>query len=656
MSGMLNIGTRALLANQAALQTASNNIANVNTPGYSRQSVVLQNVAGQFSGNGYYGNGVEVMTVQRNHSEFLTRQAAVSSAVSASDTKRLEQLKQLEDIFQGGPTGLGAAVSDMLNSFSDVASAPTDLTARSVALSRVDEMAARFRAASSRLNDLKQGVSSELTSSVVAVNSLAGRIAKVNEEIARAQGTGQPPNDLLDQRDQLIKDLNQYVQTTSIPAEDGSVGIFLAGSQPLVLGTTVSPVSLGQDTFGDPAKTKLTMQRGGVSMVLEEATLGGGQVAGLLRFQNTDLTDATNLLGRLALAIGTAANDQHKLGVDLSGTPGGNLFNLSAIPDGHKAATNTGTATLQVAVQPPPNSGTTALVASNYEVRFTGAAAGSITRLSDGQVTAFAAAPIQIDGLKIAISAGAAAAGDRFLITPFSDVTSTISAAFATPSSLAMSSPVAGNMGANNTGSLQQVSLLARSNPALGAQVKLTFTGPGTYTRSDDPAVLPAVPTVFAYTPGQAIEANFPIVPPTTPLTYATPLTGWSATLQGAPKAGDTFTVLPQPVANRNLNAGNASAMMGLRDVAMFDGAALTDGYASAMAEIGVRVQSAGYTAEVSKSIATNIEKDRTSVAGVNLDEEAAKLLQYQQSYQASAKMLQIAQSVFETLMQAVGR
>ena len=132
MSGLLDIGTRALRANQAAIQTAGNNIANVNTPAYSRQSVVLQNVAGQFSGSGYYGKGVEVLTVQRNHSEFLTRQAAQSSSISAADTTRMNQLKQLEDIFQGGPAGIGASVSDMLNSFSDVASAPTDLTARTV--------------------------------------------------------------------------------------------------------------------------------------------------------------------------------------------------------------------------------------------------------------------------------------------------------------------------------------------------------------------------------------------------------------------------------------------------------------------------------------------------------------------------------------------
>lgn len=637
MSSILNVGTRALQANQAVLQTTGNNIANVNTPGYSRQSVVLQNVAGQFSGSGYYGKGVEVLTVERMYSEFLTRQSALSSSVAAADTTRLEQLRQLEDIFQGGTTGLGASVSDMLNSFSDIVSAPTDLTARSVVLTRADEMAARFRAASGRLSDLRQGVSSELKDAVSAVNSLAGRIAAANDEIARAQGTGQTPNDLLDQRDQLIRELSQYVQTTIIPADDGSVGVFLAGSQPLVLGSMVSPVSLVADEFGDPAKAKLAMQRGGVSFVLEEATLGGGQIAGLLRFQNTDLVDAANLLGRMALAIGTAVNEQHRLGIDLSGNAGGDLFQLSALPAGRAAAGNTGTASVQVTVQTTPVSGSTAMAASNYEVSFTGAAAGSITRLSDGQVFAFAATPIQIDGLDIAISAGTAAAGDRFLITPFSAAATSMATAFSSPRALAMASPVVASAGAANQGTLAVASLSARSMPAPAA-VTLTFTAPGSYTRSDTGA------TVYSYTPGQAIE--FDLAPPAT--------TGWSLTLKGVAQAGDSYTVAPN--AFPMLNAGNAEAMMALRDVAMFDGAALTDGYAGVMSQIGVRVQSAGFAAEVSQSIANNVEKDRTSVSGVNLDEEAAKLLQYQQAYQASAKMLQIAQSIFDTLLQTVGR
>ncbi len=644
MSGIFNIGVRSLQANQAALQTTGNNIANVNTPGYSRQSVVVQTVQGQYTGGGYIGAGVDISTVQRQHSEFLTRQSALSSSVAASDTERLAQLKQLEDVFQGGDAGLGSAISDMMNAFSDVANAPTDLSARAVVLTRVDEATARIRTAESRMADLRRGVGSELASAVASVNSLAVRIAKVNQEIARTNGSGQAPNDLLDQRDQLIKDLNGYVQTSSVAADDGTVSIFLASSQPLVLGTNVRPVALGTDTFGDPSKVKLTLTQGSNTTVLEEATLGGGKLAGLLRFQNSDLQDAGQLLGRLALAIGTAVNAQHRLGLDLKGAAGGDLIQMGPIPDGLPASSNSGNATVAVAVQTIPNSGASSLLASDYQINFTGSSAGSVTRLSDGLVTEFSTTPIKIDGLDLTIT-GTAAQGDSFLLKPFSAVAATIATAFASPGALAISSPVAARAGSSNLGTLSLASLVTRSVPAPTA-VTLTFTAPGTYTRSDTGA------TTYPYTAGQAIDYN--------PATLSTSASGWSLTLKGAAVAGDTFVVgsnaSVQPNADPRLNAGNALSLMALRDAALFDGSAMTDGYAGLMAQVGVMVQGASYAADVSQSIANNVEQDRSSVAGVNLDEEAAKLLQYQQAYQASAKMLQIAQGVFDALLQSLGR
>ena len=681
MSGILNIGTRALQANQVALQTAGNNIANVNTPGYSRQSVVLQTSQGQYTGGGYIGKGVDVLTIQRNFNAFLTRQSAVAGSTAAADTARSDKLGQLESIFGGGSSGLGAGVNDMLNSFSDVASAPSDLTARTVVLTRVDETAARMRAASQSLDDLQAGVTQELTQKVSVINDLTQSIAKANEQIARAQGSGQSPNDLLDQRDQLVRDLNQYVQTTSIAANDGTVGIFIGGSQPLVLGTTVSKLTIAPDEFNDPLRSKLTMTRAGQVTTLDENTLGGGQVSGLLRFQNTDLAEGRNLLGRLTMTVSTAMNNQHALGLDLDGNPGGNLFtpttftNKNILAPVAPATVNSAGASLSMSI-----SDTSLFAASDYEVNFSGATSGVVTRLSDKTATAFTINvtgdylfhnPITnandltaLDGLAMN-SPTSPVAGDRFLLKPFSTSASNISSVFSSPRSLAVASPVAGQMGSANTGSLQQVSVLARNNPptfpildpVTGSKgVKLTFTGAGGYTRSDE---IPANTTTYAYTPGQAIEANLPAIPLTSPPTYALPLTDWSVTLQGIPKAGDTFTVRAlntSSIADLKLNAGNASAMMGLRDAKLIDGGALSDGYAGLMAQIGIRTQSANFAAKISGSIASNLEKDRTGVSGVNLDEEAAKLLQYQQAYQASAKMIQIAQGIFDTLIQTLGR
>ena len=634
MSSLMNIGARALLTNQLALQTAGNNIANVNTPGYSRQSVLLQSVPGSYSGSGYYGNGVEAATVLRSHSDFLTRQATLSSSIAAADSARLDKLKQLEDMFQGGTAGLGASVSHMLNAFSDVASAPTDLSARTSVLARADEMATRFRATSGNLAGLQQGVQTELRTTVDNINKLAQRIARVNDQIVTTSGGGHSLNDLLDQREQLMAQLNGLVQTTSVAADDGSVTVFVSNSQPLVLGSAAATLSISADEFGNPYKAQLNISRGGAAIPIDDSTLGGGSIAGLMRFQNTDLTEAGNLLGRMALALGTRVNEQQNLGLDLTGAAGANLFAMNPIPDGVPSTSNTGNATVQLNVRTVPTSGTTALAASDYELTFTSAGTGSIKRISDGQVTAFASIPIQIDGLDLQVG-GSAAAGDRFMLTPFRQAAGGIDTRISSPRDLAMASPVAAAADAANRGTLALQGIAAQAaDPNLTQTVKLTFTSAGTF---DVTGTGTGNPTGVAYAPGQPISYN-----------------GWALTLKGAPRIGDGFTV--QANQFPLINGGNAEAMMALRDLPMFDGATAAEGYASLLSQVGVRVQSADFAAQVSKSIAGSAETDRASVAGVNLDEEAAKLLQFQQAYQASAKMLQVSQSVFDALIQSVGR
>jgi flagellar hook-associated protein 1 FlgK len=515
-----------------------------------------------------------------------------------------------------------------------VANAPTDLTARTVVLARADELAARFRSVSSNIDNLRASLQQELAAQVRMINSLATRIADVNREIRNAQGTDHTPNDLLDQRDELIRELNTHVQTSIVPATDGSVSVFVAGSQPLVLGTTATQVALSSDDFGDPLKSTLTMQRDGLTVVMDEAALGGGALTGLLRFNNTDLADASNLLGRMALGLGTVVNQQHSLGLDLSGNTVGNLFTLGAIPNGLPALANSGSASIQVALQTSPSSGAPALAASDYEVIFTGASAGSIRRVSDGQVTTFSAVPAQIDGLDLQVT-GTANAGDRFMITPYRQVTRSMDVAFASPRSLAVASPIVASAGTANQGSLTLQSMQPQqANANLSQTVTLTFTSAGTF---DVAGTGTGNPTGVAYVPGQPISYN-----------------GWALTLKGTPQPGDTYTV--QANAYPNVDAGNAHAMLAIRDLALFDGAATTDGYAALMSDIGVRVQSAGFSSAVSRAIASNAATDNAAVAGVNLDEEAAKLLQFQQAYQASARILQVSQTLFDTLIANLGR
>ncbi|MBX9832862.1 MAG: flagellar hook-associated protein FlgK, partial [Burkholderiaceae bacterium] len=566
---LLNVGARALLANQAALQTAGHNIANVNTAGYSRQSVVLQTVQGQFTGGGYIGKGVDVQTILRNQSELLTRQATAASAVDAGDTVRMDRLRQLQEVFSGGPSGIGASINDMMNALSDVVGSPTDLTARSVALTRMDETATRMRDASQRLDEIAYTVAEQLKVSMNAINSLATNIAGVNEQIARAKGNGQPANDLLDRRDQLIRELNQHIQTSQVAADDGTVSVFVAGSQPLVLGNKAALLSIEDpDDFGaGSGKKVLNFQQPGsaTKVELNESMLGGGQVAGLLRFQNNDLAEGRNLLGRMAVAISESMNTQNRLGLTLTGQPGGNLFAPINLGNASASTANTSGATMGLQVADP-----TKLQASSYEIAFTGANAGSVTRQSDNKVFSFTTIAglqtIMADG-GLAITDGSpppaspfsgAAANDRFLVNPLVGAAALFESLQYSPTDLAAANPVNAAMGANNSGTLQMVSLRALSNPpGVSPPVTITFTGPNSYERSDTGA------TSYSYTSGQPITFN-----------AAAPSKSWTVTLNGAPKDGDTITIddakAPAYGDWYKRDAGNASALMGLRDVPMF--------------------------------------------------------------------------------------
>ncbi|KAF1044619.1 flagellar hook-associated protein FlgK [Xylophilus sp.] len=641
MSSLLNVAARALMANQAVLNTVGHNIANVNTPGYSRQTTVLSPVAGQFSGGGYIGKGVELVTVQRNYSEFLTKQSALAKSTAALDAARSQRLSQLQDVFPSGTDGLGSAITDMLNAFSDVVSAPTDLTARSVVLTRADELTARLRQASQQLGDLKSGVSQELQNSVTSANSIIGRIAAVNDQIARATGNGQTPNDLLDQRDQLVSQLNQYAQTSTVAASDGTLSVFV-GNQAVVLGTTTAQLALKTDDYGE---LKLMADRDGVETSIDEFHLAGGEIAGNLRFYNKDLTEGANLLGRLALSLATTVNAQHQVGVDFNGNAGGNFFTPITIPDARAASFNTGTATVSATVGDASQ-----LEASNYQILFTSATGGSITRLSDGVAENFTVSgtPPTIQtasgtGLTLTVS-GTPNAGDAYVLEPYATAASQMQMAFSSPRELAVANPVEASIASTNTGSLAVTSLQA--TPALGANATttgyaatLTFAAgpPATYTVTGSGT--PASGTTASYVPGQTISID-----------------GWELKLTGSPQDGDTIQVGKATSDFSQRNAGNASALMNRRDKTLFDGGSLSDGYASLIAQIGVRTQAAQYASSVSDQIAASTESDRTAVSGVNLDEEAARLLQFQQAYQACSKMVQIANGIFDSLIANMGR
>jgi flagellar hook-associated protein 1 FlgK len=637
MSSALNIGARALTTNLTALQVIGHNIANANTDGYSRQSVQTQSAGYQKLGGQYFGKGVELAAVTRTHSEYLTKEARLAGSAAAADNERYARLRSLEAAFPTGEGGLGAAVNSMLNVWNDVASSPTDLSARMVALARADDLSARMRQTVGQLDTLALSGRQQVEGTIKNINRLAVNVAQVNQKIIESQGESGAPNDLLDQRDQLLAELGQYVSVTTVGADDGSVSVFVAGSQPLVLGSSAN--SLTQASNPDnPAQMQINFVQGGVSRAVPDGSVGGS-LGGVLAFVNQDVPTMQNMVGRMALALETEMNTQHRLGMDLQGNAGGDFFVPSGNATAAAATANTGNAQIHTQVSDP-----TALKASDYQITFGGAGV-NITRLSDGVTTAFAALPAALDGLSFELDAGAGAAGDNYFVRPFANAARAMQLATGSPAQLAVASPVMVTPASNNSDGMGIEGLYAFEPSAnLNDPVSIGFLSNGTFTATglgpgSPPPDNAGPPASFNYTPGQALQFN-----------------GWSLTLRGTPAAGDSFEITPALPGANPQNAGNAKAVLALRDLATFDGVALSEGYGVLLSHVGTEVQSAKFSSEYTAQMASNTEKARASLSGVNLDEEAARLLQYQQAYQASAKFLQVVQSTFDTLLQTVGR
>lgn len=662
-SPLMMLGMRAMAANYAALQVTGHNIANANVEGYSRQRAELSTALGQFSGAGYFGKGSDVETITRTHNAFLTREAQKTTSLSAMDAARLDQLRQLENVFPTGERGLGHATSQFMNALSDLALRPGDSASRQVVLARADELAARFADADGQLGTMQQLLREDLQVTVASVNEITRGIAAVNQQIAAVRGLGQPPNDLLDQRDRLLADLSRFVSVTTVEADDGTLGVFAGGGQRLVLSNDAQPLAVVDDP-DEPSRAAIAVVDNGMPLRLKDESLGGGRIAGLLRFQNQDLVRAQTLVGQMAAAVTGAVNAQQRLGVNLhepaGSVPAQDMFS-AATPRAQPAAANAKDALgryigeVGLTITRPAE-----LQASEY--RMVADPAGppgvwQVTRLSDGLVRSVVDGD-EIDGFRIDFGASAPAAGDRFLLQPVTRAASGLTTLLRDPRDVAAASALSASVGATNTGTMA-VGALTITSSAVDPQLRagITFTDDaGAYAwelrdRTTNALVSSGTGT---WIPGRSL--------PTAP---DVDINGFALALGGVPRAGDTLTI--DRTLNVVANNGNALAMNALRDLplvgrerlpdgSLTGGATATDAYAAAMSDIGVRVQGAAAIADLSGALARQAEQTRSSESGVNLDEEAARLIEFQQSYQAAAKVLQVAQQIFETLLQTAGR
>ncbi len=644
-SNILSIGKSALNAAQVGLSTTGHNIANASTPGYSRQVIVQSAAEAQNFGYGYIGQGTEISAVTRVYNEILARQVVNSQSVSSGIDVYGTNLNAVENMLSDASAGLNPALNDFFSSVQNLSANPSDTPTRQTMLSYAQSLVNRFQSTSNRLNEIRDSVNTQLTSSVNLVNSYAKQIARLNDVIEKAvNAAGSPPNDLMDQRDQLVLELSKQIKTTVVPQNQGSYNIFIGNGLPLVVGTDTNPlVTTSSPT--DPSRLEVAYQSKTKVTVLGIDSLPGGAIGGLLQFRSESLDTVQNQLGQIAVTLAGTFNTQHAQGLDKNGNPGGALF---SIPDPAVSSNsdNTGTAIIDSKIVDAR-----AITSSDYRLQYDGTNY-TITRLSDKIVQSFTSLPQTVDGLSFSLTSGSMMAGDDFVIRPTLNAATTMSLAITDSSKLAVGGPAlssASNVA--NTGAASISALTASSTYAaspLAGAVGLTYTSgiPGTFTLA--PSTQPVTVTSGGTT------TTFPAG---SPITYTSGATitvgGLSFSITGTPANGDQFTITPN-TSNGSGDNRNGLLLAGLQSQGTLNNSKTnySDAFGQLVNTVGNKARELKVMGVTEAKVLEQATAAVQSESGVNLDEEATNLLRYQQAYQAAGKMMQIASQLFDVLLQ----
>ncbi len=556
MANTLGIGTTALSALQRAISTTGQNIANVNTDGYSRQSVTFSARPAQDIGVGFLGSGVQVTSIDRAYSQFMANDVQQRTASSGYYSLYANAAERVDSMLGDPSTSITQAMDSFFASAEAVANSPTSLPERQVMLSNAETLVQRFDYIVGRVDDVTKEMNSQIAGAVSEINQLSGGIATLNEEIAKVSGrTGGLPNDLLDQRDALIVQLSSLVDTKTLAQDDGSLNVFIGRGQPLVTGTVAETLATQTDPdLGSTSIVTLSAFVAGSSDVSDFLT--GGKLGAALTVTDEVVNPTRRELNLLAVGFAETVNAIQEGGDDLQGVNGTALFTetegvVKTAPSVDDSTANSGNAAVTFTVTDAK-----LLTGDSYRVDYT-ATGVNLRNLTTDAVTTLGASPATVDGVQITYTAqvatGGAGAnqGDAFIVDPVFQASRFL-------------------------------------------EVKI-----------DDPAKIAA------------------------------------ASNGGA--AG---------------NNSNMLAMIELRDQSLLKGSTATYGevYNNLLSDVAVRTQRAQSSAETETALLGSALDRQSSLQGVNLDEEAANLVRYQQAYQAAAQIVAVANEVFDTLLRATSR
>ena len=654
MSGdLFSIGASGLLAFQRSLSTISHNIANVNTEGYSRQTVDLATRPPEPNGYGFSGNGVDTVTIRRSYDAFV--ESNLRSGISATaEFEAFHALAaQLDNMVADPDTGIHRSLQRFFDAVQDVSDTPVSPAARQVLFNEGEVLATQFNELASWVEGVRGQVNSDINGGVNEINQISQAIAELNQSIVIEQGrAGQPPNDLLDQRDTLIKDMSELVSVTTLQQDDGSVNILIGTGQVLVRGNTATSLTVIQEA-GDPRQLGVAVQGNGGLLVPVTEQLSGGRLGGVLNFRDQMLDPTSNSLGLTAIGLGSYFNEQHQRGMDLDGVLGLDFFSV-AQPQVLAVSGNPANVSLAI-------DDVSQLSNADYKLRFN-AGAWELTNKLTGQNIAMtgsgtAADPFIAEGMSIEITA-APANGDTYLLRPTRTGAMDIQMVLANNRQIAAAAPVRSVAATANTGTgvITAGEVTDISNAAfqttsgqLTPPLLVRFTTGTSYDVYDNTNA--AAPVL--------LEAGIAYDPATGTDLFPTPGGidhGYRMQLSGAPAAGDEFST--------EYNTGgigdnrNALSLAGLAtDKLMYAGSAsVTDSYNRLVADVATDTRQAEINSLAQKRILDQTMARRESISGVNLDEEAANLVRYQQAYQAAAQVISTANTLFDTLLNAVRR
>jgi flagellar hook-associated protein 1 FlgK len=663
---LLQLGISGLLTSKQQLGTTGHNIANVNTAGYSRQSVLQQTTSPIKAGSNFAGTGTRVSEIERVFDQFRYNEVIFNQTLNTEAQTTATKMQRLDDTMSLIGKGITTSLNDLFAAVNSLVDVPGDIGLREVMLAKADTLSTNMSSVQSALNGEYNSVNEDLEATAEMVTEIAEQLAALNRDIVKASANNGTPSDLLDKRDSLIKDLSKYTSVSTIETNDGALNVYIAGGQTLVTGTT--KFSVGVDSGNpDPRQTQLFIQSpSGAKQQLSSANVGGSMGA-LINYRDGVLTDTMNKVGQTAISVADAFNSVQTQGMDLNGLQGQNLFkdinDLEAtqrrfLPDQN----NTGNVEGVIEIRD-----TNQLTSDDYSLRFQGGNY-TLTNQNTGKTQLLTAdnplTPVgsrsfsTTDGFTFKESSGTPQNGDSYIIQPSRLGASNLAVNLTQAEQIATSSIVEVYSDNDNVNSAKLAITSVDNSGASGfpsAGNKLTLevfeapAGTFNYRMLDNTG---AAQPLFDQN-GTALGTSSTYT--TSPLNFSTAGMSFSLTGEARGQTANAPERYDIEYAVGSGNNKNALAMASLVDKKMANQgrSTMNDLYEESVTSVGSKTATANIEANAANTLFTQAESRMSNTSGVNLDEEASNLLRFQQAYSASARVISTANEIFQTLLQA---